>query len=65
MATELSAPVELLDSELDAVAAGALVTVSNVLNNNQVSILNNDNIAVAAQVNVLSQAIQAVGQYHA
>lgn len=66
-------PRELSDAELDFVAGGAAnagliaIDVSNVLNNNDVSVdipvdIRNVNVGVAAAVAVLGAAGAAVGQ---
>ena len=69
-----SAPYELTDLELDAVAGGQgnnagliVIDVQNVLNNNNVDVdipvdIRNVNVGVAAAVAVLGAAGAAVGQ---
>ena len=60
MSNNLTGPMELMDAELDAVAAGALINVGNVASNDtiQIGIPVNANAAVA----VLGTAVAQSGQ---
>jgi len=71
--TDLTAPTELLDAELDAVAAGqgqsggnrqvGLINAADILNNNDIRVLNDslNNNDVALSVGVLGVAISRAG----